>query len=113
MSDTEPTTADERLIAVIQDHARILYQAEAAAIVAALRSSPAALADLNGGEWVPFTGYEVVVHHAPGYADDGVASIGSTPHTPIPPERGINGHVGTWTTVHPVAYFVPWEATND
>lgn len=78
----------------------------------ALRSSPEALADLNGGEWVQFTGQEVVVHHAPGFADDGVASIGTGGHSPIPPEVGINGHVGTWTTVHPVAYFVLKGATD-
>src|SRR5574343_933224 len=49
MSDT-PTTADDRLVAVLQDAARILYRAEAEAIIAALRNSPDALADLNGGE---------------------------------------------------------------
>lgn len=51
MSDT-PTPADDRLVAVFQDAARILYRAEAEAVVAALRNSPDALADLNGGEWV-------------------------------------------------------------
>ena len=59
MSDT-PTTAEEviaqAIVATVEARRRgrshLTAEFEAGAIVAALRSSPEALADLNGGEWV-------------------------------------------------------------
>ena len=58
MSDT-PTTAEEVVLRAFSkaaeddsDPGHYLSDVEAAAIVAALRNSPEALADLNGGEWV-------------------------------------------------------------
>lgn len=48
----------------------------------------------------------VEVRHAPGYRDDGTASLstsGVRPR-PVPPETGLNGKKGTWTTVHKVFY---------
>jgi len=59
MSDT-PTTAEEviaqAIVATVEARRRgrshLTTECEAGAIVAALRSSPEALADLNGGEWV-------------------------------------------------------------
>lgn len=47
----------------------------------------------------------IVVHHAPEFSDDGMCYLTQLRDAlVITPEEGINGHKGTWTTVHPVYY---------
>jgi hypothetical protein len=52
---------------------------------------------------IPFAWVEV--RHAPGYRDDGAACL-AMHHKPeaVAPDVGVNGHQGTWTTVHAVYY---------
>jgi hypothetical protein len=51
------------------------------------------------------------VRHVPGFDDDGKLGIWTQPDKPraIRPNEGINGHKGTWTTLHPVY----WDPDDD
>ena len=106
MSDT-PTTAEQvALDALARDACCHLcavdpdgpWVGDARAVVAALRNSPAALADLNGGEWVQPTGPGGITPHWQPNADFRVML--ALPEEQPPPDT------------RPLFVFVPRKATN-
>ncbi len=102
MSDT-PTTAEEVITEAYQAWVVAslrpgIHDDWPAAVVAALRNSPDALADLNGGEWVQPTGPGGITPHWQPNADFRVML--ALPEEQPPPDT------------RPLFVFVPRKATN-